>query len=283
MPGFSLSLLLLPKASDASSPYTSDQILKYLDAPGDAPGWHWTARSEPGTYTAASSSKSDEFAHEYKGTPLKPTDGKLFVAAIKQACEDIKEAEPLITKYDTIAGDGDCGLCLEKGSDGILASLDTLSQTDVIAAVLSLAEQIEIHMDGTSGALYSIFFNGLASGLRSAAEKLSSDTATPEVWAEALTQAKATLYQYTRARTPSRTLVDPLEQFVTAFAANPKDFAGAVQAGVKGAADTVNYTAKAGRAAYVGREQLAAAAVPDPGAHGVSVLLEGILKVVGGK
>jgi len=50
-------------------------------------------------------------------------------------------------------------------------------------------------MDGTSGALYSIFFNGLASGLRAASESLSSNVATSAVWSEALTQAKATLYQ----------------------------------------------------------------------------------------
>jgi hypothetical protein len=58
--------------------------------------------------------------------------------------------------------------------------------------------QIEIDMDGTSGALYSIYMNGLASGLRSAAESQKSDTTTPEVWAEALVQARDTLYQYTR-------------------------------------------------------------------------------------
>lgn len=53
-------------------------------------------------------------------------------------------------------------------------------------------------LSGTSGALYSIFFNGLASGLRSAAESKKSDVATAEVWAEALVQARDTLYQYTR-------------------------------------------------------------------------------------
>lgn len=104
MPGFSLSLLLLPSATSSSSPspYTADQILAYLDAPGDAPGWHWTARSEPGVYTPkAAGADANEFAQEYKGKALKPTDAKVFVAAIKQACEDVKEAEPLITKYDT--------------------------------------------------------------------------------------------------------------------------------------------------------------------------------------
>ncbi|KAL7413994.1 dihydroxyacetone kinase [Mrakia frigida] len=281
MPGFSLSLLLLPKASEG--PYTSEALLAHLDAPGDAPGWKWAAAAEPGVYTAKAEGHSDEFAHEYKGTPVAPTDGKVFIEAIQQALKDVIAAEPLITRYDTIAGDGDCGTCLENGAIGILKAIDggLISNTDVIAAILSLAEQIEIHMDGTSGALYSIFFNGLASGLRAASESLSSTIATSAVWSEALTQAKATLYQYTRARTPSRTLVDPLESFVTAFASNTDDFAASVKAGVDAAADTANFEAKAGRAAYVGREQLALAAIPDPGAHGVSVILEGILKVVG--
>lgn len=156
------------------------------------------------------------------------------------------------------------------------------------------------HAAGTSGALYSIFFNGLASGLRSAAEKHGSKTATSAVWADALAAAKATLFEYTRgdsflttsalrprlthlfpplqARSPSRTLVDPLEAFVNAFSADSSDLTGAVQAAVDAAAHTAKIDAKAGRAAYVGREELAKANVPDPGAHGVAILLQGILK-----
>lgn len=70
---------------------------------------------------------------------------------------------------------------------GHLSSL--LSQTNV---------EVICSSSGTSGALYSIFFNGLASGLRQSAEKAASSTATNEVWANALSLAKDTLYQYTR-------------------------------------------------------------------------------------
>lgn len=84
------------------------------------------------------------------------------------------------------------------------------------------------------------------------------------------------------ARTPSRTLVDPLEAFVSAFAASPSDFAGSVKAGQDAAELTKTYEAKAGRAAYVGRDALKDAQVPDPGAWGVGVILQGVLKVVGG-
>jgi dihydroxyacetone kinase len=73
-------------------------------------------------------------------------------------------------------------------------------------------------------------------------------------------------------------LVDPLEAFVNAFSSNSSDLAGAVQAAVDAAAHTAKIDAKAGRAAYVGREELAKANVPDPGAHGVAILLQGLLK-----
>jgi dihydroxyacetone kinase len=72
-------------------------------------------------------------------------------------------------------------------------------------------------------------------------------------------------------------MVDPLEAFITTFAAQPADFASAVKAAVDAAAATATYEAKAGRAAYVSREELAKASVPDPGAHGVAILLQGIL------
>jgi hypothetical protein len=44
MPGFSLTLLLLPRQGQAYSP---DEILDYLDAPADVPGWRWYSKSAP--------------------------------------------------------------------------------------------------------------------------------------------------------------------------------------------------------------------------------------------
>jgi dihydroxyacetone kinase len=53
-------------------------------------------------------------------------------------------------------------------------------------------------MDGTSGALYSIFFNALARGIRSAADSQGTKTADAKVWAEAFSSAKDSFYNYTR-------------------------------------------------------------------------------------
>jgi len=69
MPGFSLTLLLLPAPGD---PYSSDELLRLLDAPASAPGWKWSASNEPGVIGAkveepqAKKSKEVDLASECK-------------------------------------------------------------------------------------------------------------------------------------------------------------------------------------------------------------------------
>lgn len=83
------------------------------------------------------------------------------------------------------------------------------------------------------------------------------------------------MYTYTRARPPSRTLIDPLTAFVDAL---PGGFEGAVKAVQDAAEKTKDIEAKAGRSAYVGGEWLKEQKVPDPGAWGVKVIIEALGK-----
>ena len=47
MPGFSLTILLLPRdGSPDSELATASQVLDLLDAPCDAPGWSWHSKSD---------------------------------------------------------------------------------------------------------------------------------------------------------------------------------------------------------------------------------------------
>lgn len=50
MPGFSLTLLLLPNGNEG--PYTSKEILGLLDATASAPGWKYYSAQEPGKLDA---------------------------------------------------------------------------------------------------------------------------------------------------------------------------------------------------------------------------------------
>lgn len=106
----------------------------------------------------------------------------------------------------------------------------------------------------------------------------SSDVVDTRVWAQALKTALDNLYTYTRARPPSRTLVDPLEAFITAMSASGGErLADAVHAADKAAEATKDLEAKAGRSAYVEGDKLKQEQVPDPGAWGAKVILENIL------
>ena len=49
MPGFSLTLLLLPGQGDE---YSSKEILSLLDAPASSPGWKYYSAQEPGVLDA---------------------------------------------------------------------------------------------------------------------------------------------------------------------------------------------------------------------------------------
>lgn len=92
-----------------------------------------------------------------------------------------------------------------------------------------------------------------------------------------------TLYTYTRARPPSRTLIDPLSSFILTFASSPSSPSSlitAITAAREAAEATKDLDAKAGRAAYVDQERLREEKVADAGAWGVSKLLEGVQKAV---
>ena len=98
---------------------------------------------------------------------------------------------------------------------------------------------------------------------------------TKEIWSEALKSALAKLYTYTRARPPSRTLVDPLAAFVDTFT-TAKNYSEAAAAACKAAEATRDLQAKAGRSAYVENDRLIQERIPDPGAWGVKVILDNL-------
>ncbi|WVR05765.1 dihydroxyacetone kinase [Kwoniella sp. DSM 27419] len=272
MPGFSLTLLLLPSKSD-STKYTSSQILEYLDAPASAPGWAWTSGQEPGV--VGQKAEEAQIAKQGKEVELAPADSSAFISAIKRACKSIIEAEPELTKQDQIAGDGDAGLTLEAGGKAVLKAIESgkIGGKNVIEDIGAIAEIVEEDMGGTSGALYSIFFAGLGKGLRDQATAGASTT-SPEVWSKASADALTTLYKYTRARPPSRTLVDPLEAFIESLPS--KGLSSSADDAQAAADKTKELVAKAGRGAYVNQEDLKKREVPDPGAWGIWRIVDGL-------
>jgi dihydroxyacetone kinase len=151
--------------------------------------------------------------------------------------------------------------------------LETAKETEDLLILMNyIIQVVEVSMDGTSGAIYAIFLNALAHGLRQNSPA-SPGPVTPQIWAKALESSLNALGKYTPAQPGDRTLMDALFPFVQTLSktGNFNDAAKAAQAGAKG---TKGMKASLGRTVYVGGEGFQD--VPDPGAHGLAELLLGL-------
>ncbi|OAK95356.1 dihydroxyacetone kinase [Phaeosphaeriaceae sp. SRC1lsM3a] len=266
--GFSISLL---RIADTGSKGAS--MLELLDAPAEASGWS----AAISTSTWAKQGKPKQQEEEMAGEEIQPSNLRvnpnLAKSTLTTALNRLIAVEPDVTKYDTIVGDGDCGIGLKRGAEAILKMLETAKGTDdLLILVNHIIQVVEVSMDGTSGAIYAIFLNALAHGLRQNSPS-STQTVTPEIWGKALQSSLQALGKYTPAQPGDRTLMDALYPFVETLSKTGSldDAAKAAQEGAKG---TKGMKASLGRTVYVGGEGFQE--VPDPGAHGLAELLLGL-------
>ena len=194
-------------------------------------------------------------------------------SALRSGLKRVIAAEGEVTRFDTIVGDGDCGIGLKRGAEAILKMLETSKISDDVLIDLAKAVQIvEATMDGTSGAIYGIFLNSLTASLRRL-DGLTPTPVTPKIWAQALELSLNALSKYTPAQPGDRTLMDSLFPFVDVLK-KTGDINQAAVAAKKGADGTKGMKASLGRTVYVGGAGFEE--VPDPGAYGLSEFLTGI-------
>lgn len=184
---------------------------------------------------------------------------------IQSGCDAVIKAEPTITEYDTIVGDGDCGYTLRDGAKQVLSFVEGKDLTRLPEIVAQLVSELEVNMGGTSGALYCIYLTALAGAL-------ASESSVSKALRVALEQ----LMKYTRARLGDRTMMDALIPFIDTLESTG-DAEQAIQKSKQGVEGTKKMEAQLGRSAYL--DESATQGVPDPGACGLLVLLEGMSKV----
>ncbi|KAF1827012.1 DAK1/DegV-like protein [Dissoconium aciculare CBS 342.82] len=266
--GFSLTLL---KTAELGAKYT---MLELLDAPVEVTGWSsgisskaWS--SPPNQTEEIRPQETDR--NEPCGLDL---DAQLTSEALDQALERVIQAEPDITRFDTVVGDGDCGVGLKRGAEAIRAELAQISkQSDAALFLDRVTAVVERTMDGTSGALYAIFLNAVSTGLRRQHAGDKSTEINAAAWAKALVFALESLSHYTPAKPGDRTLMDALQPFVDELHRSG-DVQLAAQAAAEGSQATKGMKASLGRTVYVGGSGFEE--VPDPGAHGLAQFFQGL-------
>ncbi|KAK1449569.1 dihydroxyacetone kinase [Colletotrichum melonis] len=271
-PGFSITLLSLPKIETFSS-----QILSWLDSATDAFGWPskvsssaW-ARGVPVTDRPADEvSTKTEPARE---VPRITCDPVLFSAIIKSIHKSLVAAEPQITLNDTLLGDGDCG---------------TTFGTSLSHGMVKIADLVSYSMGGTSGALYGVFVTALASGIIGT---VGNNGLTITSLSAALLHALNALKKVTAAREGDRTMMDALIPFVQVLSSSSNHckngevltrVGDAVLAAKDGSEATSKLSSRFGRSTYVGveDEDRSANEIPDPGAMGVVAIISGVYDVL---
>ncbi|KAL8803769.1 MAG: hypothetical protein Q9182_002979 [Xanthomendoza sp. 2 TL-2023] len=272
-PGFIISVLRLADTELGAG----KSMLELLDASAEATGWTVGVKSETWEKEYAGLNATDE---EDKGdtrsTNLK-VDPKQLRSSLRSGLEKLIASEAEVTRYDTIVGDGDCGVGLKRGADGIIQYLENNDiPSDALTSLTRIAGIVEATMDGTSGALYAIFLNSLAANVRKQDSSNPTDL-TPSMWAQALDDSMRALGVYTPAQPGDRTLMDALVPFVETLKATGSTKQAAEAAKI-GAENTKGMKASLGRSVYVGGE--GHKEVPDPGAFGLSQFLTGLAEAL---
>ncbi|KAK1222254.1 hypothetical protein PQX77_014887 [Marasmius sp. AFHP31] len=307
-PGFSITLWNLTHNSRLVTALEKEEELKpdvsfllsLVDAPHGAASWPSSALVHHDDDKRTREEKFVKFEEETIKEPPTGSTRQIFVnpaklrSIIHTAALEVFAAEPDLTKWDTIVGDGDCGETCANGAKAVLKALDEGLGNDgeLVSVLRNLTEIIDDTCGGTLGAIYSIFLAALTAEVRALAPSSSADP-SPSVdvafWGLTTSRAIETLKLSTKARVGHRTVMDALIPLAEGLGKVAEDsslkgdekagFAKAEEACRAGGEGTANLKAKLGRATYVGGDG-DVALPPDPGAMSLVALARGIGKAL---
>jgi dihydroxyacetone kinase len=254
-----------------------DELLDLLDAPTNAPAWAkcsvWKSGDQRPSSTELPEVVVDEKAADMVLPPLEianfgATAKNMIVAVIQK----LVESEHILTKYDTIVGDGDCGIALKRGALEVKERLSngSIPVDHPVSMFAALADAVSASMGGTLGILMEMMFRKFSSMLARAVK------IGPAEFSRAVQSGVRAVSFYGGAQIGARTMLDALIPATVALIASNSlaDAAAKAKEGADGTA--AMKTASAGRSNYLSEETLEG--TPDPGAVAVAIVLESLAK-----
>jgi dihydroxyacetone kinase len=264
-PGFSISFLRL---SDTGLGAGKD-MLTLLDASHETLGWTPSVRSSTWSAPSNPPPKPLDETEKFPSSGL-TMDTKHFTRTLSRGLDNLIAAEPVLTRYDTLVGDGDCGTGLKRGAQAVQHFLDTGGViADPVATIARLSVIVEESMDGTSGALASIYLNAFARALRDVPGAPGEAN-----WEKAALKAMKELGRYTPAMPGDRTMMDALVPWLVCLGEGGSMREAAKKAR-EGAEKTRGMLPRLGRTVYIEH----VGNIPDPGAVGIAMFAEGLAGV----
>ncbi|KAG5365885.1 Dihydroxyacetone kinase [Yarrowia sp. B02] len=253
-PGFSITLYNPTHSASLLKEGTTKGLLELIDAPTDAPAWPKIGANDP---------KKEKVISKQEELAAKDCDKSPYDELISRICNHVIEIEPSLTTWDTVMGDGDCGMAARDAALHIQKEWNARKQSS-LNGTLNLISSCLDDMGGSLGAILGIFVSALIFNL----QMEGVDNAP-----KAVGQASKSLQTHTQARKGDRTVMDSLIPFCEVYASSGslQDAAKAAQAGAE---STKSLKAQYGRASYVSKT----ADVPDPGAWLFAAVVEQLAK-----
>ena len=263
MAGVSLSLLWL-----------NDELESLWAAPADTPAFRTGAVNNESLEYIDVSAQDDP----KESIPLASDDSRRAAARVSDALSAVRdvidENADELGRLDAIAGDGDHGIGMKRGSIAAsAAAVAALGQRAGAQTVLTHAgDAWSNRAGGTSGALWGVILRAFGDTLGDTKAVSSASVAT------AVSAAKKAVMDYGKAAVGDKTMVDALVPFADTLAERVSagdSFSAAVGTAAAAAAVAANQTKdlmpRMGRARAHGEKALG---VPDPGAVSFALIVE---------
>jgi dihydroxyacetone kinase len=269
MAGVSLTLLWL-----------DDELESLWSAPADTAGFR------TGAVDVASHEHVDDTAEDVaeESIPVASDDSRRAAATVAAALAAVRdviaESADELGRLDSIAGDGDHGIGMKRGSLAAATAAASLLEKNAGAETLlkRSGNAWSDHGGGTSGALWGAILQTLGTALG------DTDDVTAEKVAAGVSAAKQAVMDYGKATVGDKTMVDALVPFadtlaerVGAGASLADAWKAAASAATTAADETKDLMPVLGRARSHGDKALG---VPDPGAVSLALIARRVHTVI---
>jgi dihydroxyacetone kinase len=255
--------------------WLDDELEAFWTAPADTPAFRRGDISELPTFEAAASSSDGEAAAavEEEGSEESIAAAAVARDAIRAMTEIVLANEKHLGQIDAVAGDGDHGVGMARGSRAALAASEK-SAGGVGSVFAAAGDAFGDKAGGTSGILWGIFFSAIGASLG------NSEAVSSSRLRQAVRRGADTIQKVGKAELGDKTLLDALMPFLDDLdrrtaAGEPlaQAWAGAAETAVAAAAATADMVARIGRARPLGERSVG---TPDPGATSMALILTAV-------
>lgn len=264
--------------------WLDEELERFWRAPADSPAYRKgnLVAEDHGEQVAAEPAEPAAPAPEV-APPAGQRTAAVVVSALRAVSDRLHAAEEELGRMDAIAGDGDHGRGMSRGSEAALRAAEEAAAGGVgpAAVLVAAGDEWAAQAGGTSGALWG-------AGLRSFGDLLPGERpATAEDLLAGARAALAAIQRLGRAELGDKTLVDALVPFVDELATAVSDGAAgaqawqrAAEAATAAAERTAELTPRTGRARPLAERSRG---TPDPGATSLAMALHEVAGVLAGR